>query len=234
MGIKEKLKKLISEGEAVLKSAYQKDVGITVKANEWLHQKETHNEIIQTFVDETLFNTWYEKVRLFLDRNNYAASFCEFIRFSTNYDVTKAQLCNLNAIYETIEDIISVNDENWGYLPDNVKSLFKDTHYSEAVFEAFKYVEVKVRDKSNLINLNGVALMRKAFNKDSGGLINTTLPEAERQAQSDLFAGAIGFIRNPKAHNRITIKQEKAVELLYFANYLLRILDGDYSKRELG
>ena len=41
----------------------------------------------------------------------------------------------------------------------------------------------------------------------------------------ELYAGAIGFIKNPKSHKMLTLSEEKCIELLHLANYLLRILE---------
>lgn len=121
---------------------------------------------------------------------------------------------------------------NWEYIPDRVKKLYDDKHYQQAVLDAFKYIETQVRDKGNYSETElGVKLMRRAFDEKNGNLANADLPEAEKQAQAHLFAGAIGFIRNPISHHDCDVKLNKATELLYFANYLLRILDGDYSER---
>jgi len=229
----EKIKKLIEEGKQVLSSVFEQDDGITRidRSRSWL--RETHSPIIRTYVDSNLFNKWHEKVRLFLIQNGFQDSFINSSRFGTNFDITKEQISLLEAIYEHLdENNTTQNQISWGYLPSKINKLFDNEHYSESVFEAFKFIEDQVRKKSQLNDLLGVRLMRAAFNVENGPLTNYNLADiGERQAQSDLFAGAIGFIKNPKSHNIIEVKQEKAIELLYLANYLLRILDGDYSKR---
>lgn len=68
-----------------------------------------------------------------------------------------------------------------------------------------KEVEVRVRELAGLPNeLIELSLMRQAFNPTGGPVTNTTHEGAERQARSDLFAGAIGFFKNPTSHRTVT------------------------------
>jgi uncharacterized protein (TIGR02391 family) len=68
----------------------------------------------------------------------------------------------------------------------------------EAVFNAFKSVEVAVRDAGMFAETDiGVNLIRRAFNPDNGPLTRLGDPAAEREALMQLFAGAIGSYKNP-------------------------------------
>ena len=78
-----------------------------------------------------------------------------------------------------------------------------------------KEVEVKVREVGKFDPSDvGIQLMRKAFH-----------PEAEREALSHLFTGAIGAYKNPSSHRMVTIDAPKAVELIVLASHLLNIVD---------
>jgi uncharacterized protein (TIGR02391 family) len=86
-------------------------------------------------------------------------------------------------------------------IADAVWSAFMRGDLDEAVFKAFKTVEVAVRQAAKLASTDiGVDLMRKAFDPDKGSLTRAPDPQAERQALSHLFAGAIGSYKNPHSH----------------------------------
>lgn len=103
--------------------------------------------------------------------------------------------------------------------------------FDTAVFQAFKEVECTVQEASKINNKIGVDLMYSAF-KDGGGegreagpLTDTSLPSGQQKALGSLFAGAIGWIRNPVAHHRTTLTLEETAEILCFASFLLRTVD---------
>lgn len=98
--------------------------------------------------------------------------------------------------------------------------------FDTAVFRAFKAVEVRVRELSGLPpDLVGTALMRKAFDIKSGPLRDSSAPNAEREALSHLFAGAMGCYKNPHSHRDIELTFIEAFEMLLVASHLLQVLD---------
>ncbi len=106
-------------------------------------------------------------------------------------------------------------------------ALFLRGHYDSVVFEAFRAVEVAVRDAGGFPpTLLGTDLMRKAFAVNSGPLADTSTVTSEQEATSNLFAGAIGLFKNPTSHRAGTIsKPEDSVALVIFADYLLRLVE---------
>jgi uncharacterized protein (TIGR02391 family) len=106
--------------------------------------------------------------------------------------------------------------------------------FDTAVFLAMKAVEVAVREASGMSDLDGVDLMRKAFNPTNGPLADATAKTGEKQARSDLFAGAIGSYRNPQAHRYVNLDNPtEAIEIIMLANHLLRIVDKRAGKCKL-
>lgn len=59
--------------------------------------------------------------------------------------------------------------------------------------------------------------MRKAFEPMKGPLADKTLENGEQQAQSDLFAGAIGAAKNPTSHREVEMSKIEAARLIIFA-----------------
>lgn len=97
--------------------------------------------------------------------------------------------------------------------------LFRDRHYSQAAFEAFKTLEEYVREKSGRSEY-GEYLMSKVFNEDRPILrIKYSRSDTSRDEQRGfkfIFMGAMVGIRNPKGHHTI-IQRDKARTLQYLA-----------------
>jgi uncharacterized protein (TIGR02391 family) len=111
-------------------------------------------------------------------------------------------------------------------LLQKVRQPFVGGDYDNAIFLAFKEVEVRVRKKANLKNADiGVHLMRKAFNIKDGILTDRSLEPGEQVAQMELFAGSIGTYKNPSSHRDVSIDSREAADVIHSANQLLRILD---------
>jgi uncharacterized protein (TIGR02391 family) len=112
-------------------------------------------------------------------------------------------------------------------LPDAAWNAFTVGDYDTAVFEAFKSLEVAVRTKGGFASTDfGAALMKKAFEPDTGPLRDKAAPRPRQKARSELFTGAFGEIRNPKGHNDPTITDALvAAEELMAAGVLRRIVD---------
>jgi uncharacterized protein (TIGR02391 family) len=111
-------------------------------------------------------------------------------------------------------------------LLETVWPLYARGDYETAVFHAFKEVEIAVRTAGGYGDQQfGVDLMRKAFHVDNGPLRDPAAVPGERQALSDLFAGAIGYGKNPPSHRHVEHKPEEAARLIVFASFLLDVVD---------
>ena len=111
-----------------------------------------------------------------------------------------------------------------------VYPAFLRGEYDTAIFQAFREVEVSVRNAGNFQpEFVGEKLMRAAFasgkNGQPGPLADTGLPSGEQEAMAHLFAGAFGLYRNSTAHRYVPTKAEEAAEVIMFASQLLRIVD---------
>jgi uncharacterized protein (TIGR02391 family) len=111
-------------------------------------------------------------------------------------------------------------------ISQKVWATFLRGDYDTAVFQAFKEVEVRIRDVGGFADTDiGTALVRLAFDKDKGPLTDMTAPIPEREALSHLFAGAIGSYKNPHSHRKVPIDAHEAVEMVVLASHLLGIVD---------
>lgn len=116
-------------------------------------------------------------------------------------------------------------------LAEKVWPLFLRGDHDIAVFQAFKDVEVAVRQASNAKgagytdDLVGIGLMRKAFHPDTGPLRDNQRVPAERDAEMHLFSGAIGTIRNRVGHHDVNLPPQEAARLIVFASHLLEIVE---------
>lgn len=214
MDKKEYLKQIIDEGNYIIQKAQMnRQISLDIL---------TGRQVI--CLDKFSYEKWLVKTNDFLDKYNIQNCKIRINGQMAPIDIMISKLARITALYESF----ALDDSclsNLRLLPQNIIDLYRDKHYSQAVFDAFKYIEVKVRTKSGLNNLMGVDLMRQAFSAKNGILKNPKLPEGEQVAQMELYAGAIGFIKNPKSHNMLTLSEEKCVELLHLANYLLRVLE---------
>jgi uncharacterized protein (TIGR02391 family) len=112
-------------------------------------------------------------------------------------------------------------------IANTVWMSFMRGDFDTAVFQALKAVEVEVRNAAGLqADDIGGKLMRKAFDVENGPLTDMQMERSERQARSDLFAGAVGSFKNPQSHRDVSLENPaEAAEIVMFASYLLRVVD---------
>ncbi|ATD70113.1 TIGR02391 family protein [Gordonia sp. 1D] len=112
---------------------------------------------------------------------------------------------------------------------DAAGDLFADGHYESAVSEAFKSLDVRVRDETGS-TLSGTKLMNQAFGGANPPVIVSQETGQTRKDEQEgfaaLFRGAMLGVRNPKAHELFKPQDpQQALEYLGFASLLHRRLD---------
>lgn len=104
-------------------------------------------------------------------------------------------------------------------------------HYDNAVFDAFKAVEDRVKKLTGETDI-GRRLMTSVFNEQNP-LLDITSDNADADQQDDeregfrfLFMGGAQGIRNPRGHGPdLATDEQEALEMLAFASLLMRRLD---------
>jgi uncharacterized protein (TIGR02391 family) len=106
--------------------------------------------------------------------------------------------------------------------------LFDDGHYAQATFEAFKFLDNKVKEVSG-INESGFKLMMAAFTETNPKIKLTDLATVsdidEQNGFRFIFAGSMSAIRNPRGHDIRTDPIDKCLDHLSIASVLLRTLE---------
>ncbi len=107
---------------------------------------------------------------------------------------------------------------------DVSRDLFLDGYHWEAVFAAAKALVNYVKERSGKHDLDGAALMRTVFSKNSPLLAFNDLSDQtdadEQEGMMHLFEGAVLGIRNPGGHAFPEGSQQRAVEYLSLLSLL--------------
>lgn len=112
-------------------------------------------------------------------------------------------------------------------LAAKVWAAFLRGDYDTAVFQAFREVEIAVREAGGFTtDDHGRALVRAAFHYATGPLTDRSLPKGERESMQFLFDGAIGVFKNPGSHREVNYESPvEAAEAIGAASLLLRMVD---------
>jgi uncharacterized protein (TIGR02391 family) len=109
------------------------------------------------------------------------------------------------------------------------RSQFRSGHYTDAIFNALKCVEILVKAKSGLKG-SGTDLMHKVFNEKNPVIKLNQLQEEyeidEQEGFRFIYAGAMLGIRNPKAHAEVQQKDPyRTLEYLALASLLAKRIE---------
>jgi len=125
--------------------------------------------------------------------------------------------------------------KSWTILPesyihpevmDKSFELLAKRQFESAVLQAFKCVEIAIREKAGLSKDDfGIKLIRKAFDVNKGSLTRLDLPTGEREAMAHYVAGAHGLYKNPCSHRNIKMEFLEAFERIVIASNILKIVE---------
>lgn len=112
------------------------------------------------------------------------------------------------------------------------KTRFESSHYADAVEAALKEVNSCVKDivkRKTGRELDGAPLMHMAFSPNDPIIVLEDLSSQSgrdiQQGYMEIFAGTMIGIRNPKAHDNVTITPIRAKHFLYLASLLMSKVD---------
>ena len=135
-------------------------------------------------------------------------------------------------------DVLKVYDNTVSdsTLKETTRQLFLEGHYALAVEEAYKFLNNYVKKRTGSSS-DGADLMRNAFTpRDPLLKLNKLKTPSQKDQQlgyMEIFAGSMTGIRNPRAHeHRYLDEPFIALELLSFANHLVRLAKGAKMKRK--
>jgi uncharacterized protein (TIGR02391 family) len=113
-------------------------------------------------------------------------------------------------------------------LRDEVRKLFLDGHYPQAVEEGFKYLNNLVKRRTGS-EADGAGLMTSAFSVGAPLLrlpkaLKTESQKNQQQGYMLIFQGSMIGVRNPRAHEHAYLDDPRnALELLALCNHLVRV-----------
>ena len=106
-------------------------------------------------------------------------------------------------------------------------AIFNTGHHQAAVFEAFRELEIAIREAAGFsADKHGRPMVMEAFNENSDGpLVDDSALPAEQEAMRFLMAGSVGLFKNPRSHRSLNDEPQELAELLILASHLLRIIE---------
>lgn len=108
------------------------------------------------------------------------------------------------------------------------RPLFDDGHFAQATFEAFKCLEIRVRQLS-LCSEIGYSLMMKVFSEQAPKIklnaLSTVGEKDEQMGYKHIFAGAMSAIRNPRGHQHFVDTIDLCLDHLSLVSILMRRLE---------
>jgi len=127
-------------------------------------------------------------------------------------------------------------DSVWPLIHPKIISLarkkFEDGWYADSVETALKEINIRTKKYAKSKTgkeLDGASLMTHVFSLSNPIVVlddlNTDTGRDTQVGYMQIFAGSMTGIRNPKAHEIITISPERAIHLLFLASLLMYKLD---------
>lgn len=157
-------------------------------------------------------------------------------------------IADLHASQQLITDLLeefdgargetgSVALDFWKLIHPEIRAIsqprFESGQYADAVLASLReingIVKARFRDAGRTEQVDGAKLMTAAFSLTTPVIVlddlGTETGQNVQQGYMQIFAGTMTGIRNPKAHENITIDAGRAIHLLFLASLLRGKLD---------
>lgn len=134
------------------------------------------------------------------------------------------------------DDMANITEPYWDLLHPRIvqvaKSRYKSGHLADSVEAALKeinsVVKKLVRQQTGQ-EFDGADLMNKALSLQNPIIkldeLSTETGKSIQKGYMQIFAGTMTGIRNPKAHDNVTIDEKRAIHLLFLASLLMYKID---------
>ena len=109
-----------------------------------------------------------------------------------------------------------------------VRNSFEENNFTGAILDAIYFLSELIREKTGL-EADGIALIGQAFGGKSPKIkVNRLQSESDWNIQNgteQILRGIYQAIRNPRSHEKYTDSEEDARAIIFFLNYLVKIVD---------
>jgi uncharacterized protein (TIGR02391 family) len=106
-----------------------------------------------------------------------------------------------------------------------ILSLYNTEHYEDAVLAAFKVIETRLRDITEMSDADLMQVLKETFNPATGRLQDPKAWQSEREGRYLLFRSAFLSFRNRRAHIFVDTDGEEAFDLIVLANRMLLMIE---------
>ena len=201
-------------------------------------------------IDLPRYRAFYDKVQRFIGRfglENTAEwrELDKWLVHTSRGQMLRNEACEIQRALGALKDrALQIQNDNfnnyWIYVHPKIaevsRKAFEANLYAESVEAAFKEINVQVKERikkefpEQRTEKDGVSLMQTVFSPANPMLkveydIESTSGNDTQFGYMNMFAGAISAIRNPKAHENMTISKDDAMRKLYFASMLMYKLE---------
>jgi uncharacterized protein (TIGR02391 family) len=119
---------------------------------------------------------------------------------------------------------IGIQQDLW----DVIEKNYVNESYSSAILDTIHLLTETIRNKTGLEG-DGSSLIGQAFGGENPKIqLNKLQTESEKNVQKgmqDILRGVFTAIRNPRSHDKHTDTKADADAIIYFIDYLLKIID---------